>query len=40
MEMTVIITALAAAAGLVVLAAFAWRWTTARRQDLLATGGI
>ncbi len=36
-----IITALlAAAAGLVVLAAFAWRWATARRQDLLATGGI
>jgi len=39
MELTVIITALlAAAAGLVVLAAFAWRWAAARRQDLLASG--
>ena len=37
--MTVIITALlAAAAGLVIVAAFAWRWATARRRDLLATG--
>ena len=37
--MTVIITALlAAAAGPVIVAAFAWRWATARRQDLLATG--
>ena len=39
MELTVISAALlAAAAGLAVLAAFAWRWATARRQDLLAAG--
>ena len=39
MELTVIITALlAAAAGLVVMAALAWRWAAARRQDLLAAG--
>ena len=38
--MTVIVIALlAAAAGLVVLAAFAWRWAAARRQDLLAASG-
>ena len=39
MELTVIIAALlAAAAGLVVLAAFAWRWAAAHRRDLLAAG--
>ena len=37
--MTVIIAALlAATAGLVVLAAFAWRWAAARRPDLPAAG--
>ena len=39
MELTVISAALlAAAAGLAVLAAFAWRWATAHRRDLLAAG--
>lgn len=36
--MTVIVIALLAAAGLVVLAASAWRWAAARRQDLLTAG--
>lgn len=36
--MTVIVIALLAAARLVVLAASAWRWAAARRQDLLTAG--
>jgi hypothetical protein len=39
MDLAVIIAALlAAAAGLVVLAAFAWRWAASHRRDLLAAG--